>query len=86
MLFQDAPPNTSAYMIAGYVVFAVIIAIYLFSLVIRKRNLDQDLSTLEGMRQERAAAESKPVPVKRKPARTRASRSKPVGRKAVKRK
>ncbi len=59
MFLQDAPPDTSGYMIAGYVVFFVVSAIYLFSLLIRSRNLKQDLSTLEVMKEESA-----PVPVK----------------------
>ena len=86
MLFQDAPPDTSAYMIAGYIIFAVILGIYLFSLFVRTRNLDRDLTTLALLRQERTAAESKPAPAKRKPAVTKARRSKPVRNKPVRRK
>lgn len=59
MFLQDAPPDTSGYMIAGYVVFFVVTAIYLFSFFIRSRNLKQDLDTLESMREE-----SVPAPVK----------------------
>ena len=47
MLLQDAPPDTSGYMIAGYAIFFAISIIYLFSLAIRRRNLEQDLRTLE---------------------------------------
>ena len=86
MLFQDAPPDTSAYMIAGYIVFAVILGIYLFSLVVRTRNLDRDLAMLVGLRQERTAVESKPAPAKRKPSPTRTSRTKPVRNKPARRK
>ncbi len=48
----DSPPNTSAYMIAGYVVFFIIAAIYLISLWVRWRNLHQDLNTLETIQKE----------------------------------
>jgi hypothetical protein len=43
----DAPPDTLGYMIAGYAVFFTIALIYVASLVIRSRNLDQDLKTLQ---------------------------------------
>ena len=45
----EAPPDTSAYMIAGYVIFFVIAAIYLISLLVRWRNLNQDMTTLEAI-------------------------------------
>jgi hypothetical protein len=44
---QEITPNTSAYMIAGYVVIFGVILIYLTSLAIRRRNLKQDLEMLE---------------------------------------
>jgi len=48
MLFlQQGPANTTAYMIAGYVVIFGVILIYLASLAIRRRNLNQDLEVLE---------------------------------------
>jgi len=53
MLLQDAPPDTSAYMIAGFTVFFVISGIYLLSLALRRRNLERDLETLESMEAER---------------------------------
>ncbi len=49
MFFQEATPDTSGYMIAGYLIAFSVMAIYLFSLVIRWRNLKQDLEMLEGM-------------------------------------
>ena len=61
MFLQDAPPDTSSYMIAGYVVFFLVTAIYLLSFFIRSHNLKQDLDTLEGMKEESA-----PSPVKAK--------------------
>jgi len=47
-------PDTSAYMIGGYAFAFIAMAIYLISLIIRSRNLNRDLSTLEGLDQEDA--------------------------------
>jgi hypothetical protein len=51
MLFAEGTPNTINYFIAGYVVFFTIMALYLASLVIRYRNLKQDLAVLQEMEQ-----------------------------------
>ncbi len=78
-------------MIAGYVVFAVIMGIYLASFMIRHRNLEQDLKTLEVIQAEKptpapaklsivkAAAKPKPNRAKSgpaKPTRKRITRKK----------
>lgn len=47
MFLQQAPADTGAYMIAGYAVIFGVMALYLISLVIRRRNLQQDLQVLE---------------------------------------
>jgi hypothetical protein len=52
MFFQEAPPDTSGYMIAGYAVFFVISAIYLLSLILRQRNLQRDLEALDAIKAE----------------------------------
>ncbi len=52
MLFQDVTPDTSGYMVAGYTIFFVLLAIYLLSLSIRARNLRQDLALLETLQKE----------------------------------
>ncbi|HEY5983488.1 MAG TPA: hypothetical protein VIU38_08440 [Anaerolineales bacterium] len=75
MFFQEAPPDTSAYMIAGYVIFFIISAIYLLSLVIRRRNLEADLKTLEAMQ-----AESRPASARAAPASARKQVRKKVTR------
>ena len=49
---QEPPPDTTGYMIAGYVIFFVVMAIYLASLFIRWRNLNQDLRMLEELEKE----------------------------------
>jgi hypothetical protein len=46
-LLQEGPAQTTGYMIAGYVVIFGIMALYWISLVVRKRNLTQDLEMLE---------------------------------------
>ena len=47
MLFLQAPAETTAYMIAGYAVIFGVMLIYIVSLVIRRRNLAQDLEVLQ---------------------------------------
>ena len=49
MFFQNGTPDTSGYMIAGYVVTFLVMGIYLASIYLRNRNLKQDMSMLEEM-------------------------------------
>ena len=49
MFLQQVPPDTSGYMIAGYVVIFGVMFIYLVSLVVRRRNLKQDLEVLQDL-------------------------------------
>ncbi len=49
MFLQDVTPDTSSYMIAGYVVAFLVMGLYLASIYIRNRNLKQDMSMLEEM-------------------------------------
>jgi hypothetical protein len=79
MFFQEAPPDTSGYMIAGYAVFFVVSAIYLLSLILRQRNLERDLEALDAIR-----AESRQAP--RGQRRTPAARAKPSRKKVTPRK
>ncbi|MGE5225008.1 MAG: hypothetical protein ACM3PY_21445, partial [Omnitrophica WOR_2 bacterium] len=44
---QDTTPDTSGYMIAGYSVIFVVLALYLASLAIRQRNYKRDVDMLE---------------------------------------
>jgi hypothetical protein len=48
----DPTPDTSGYMIAGYIVAFAVMGIYLASLIIRRRNLDQDQQMLEELEKE----------------------------------
>ncbi|MGA7195336.1 MAG: hypothetical protein WBW94_17090 [Anaerolineales bacterium] len=61
----DAPPDTSAYMIAGYTIFFIIAAIYIASLLVRWNNLHQDMTTLEVMEKENQSKKEKPIKVEK---------------------
>ena len=47
MFFQEATPDTSGYMIAGYVITFLVMGLYVASIYLRSRNLKQDISVLE---------------------------------------
>ena len=61
MFSLDAPPDTSAYMIAGYTVFFIVAAIYIVSLLVRWRNLHQDMTTLEAIEKENKVKKEKTI-------------------------
>lgn len=44
---QEGPAQTVVYFAAGYIVIFGVMAIYLASLAIRRRNMQQDLETLD---------------------------------------
>jgi hypothetical protein len=46
-LLQEGPAQTANYFIAGYIVIFGVMALYLASLIIRRRNLRADLETLQ---------------------------------------
>ena len=53
MLFAEMPPaETTQYMILGYTIIFGVMALYLVSLWIRKRNLQRDLENLQELDQE----------------------------------
>jgi len=49
MYFQEVTPDTSGYMIAGYVIAFVLMGLYVVSMYLRSRNLKQDMTMLEEM-------------------------------------
>jgi hypothetical protein len=51
MFFQEPTPDTSGYMIAGYAITFVVMAIYVASMYLRSRNLRQDMTTLQELEQ-----------------------------------
>jgi hypothetical protein len=52
LFLQEAPANTTNYMIAGYAVIFGVMLIYLISLLVRQRNLQKDLEVLADMQGE----------------------------------
>jgi uncharacterized protein YoxC len=48
-MFQEAIPDTSSYMIAGYAIAFIVLGIYVLSLYLRNSNLKRDAETLESM-------------------------------------
>ncbi len=44
---QEGPAQTGAYFAAGYIVIFGVMALYLASLAIRRRNMQQDLEALD---------------------------------------
>ena len=62
MFLQIPTPDTSGYMIAGYAIAFITMALYVASMAMRSRNLNQDLTTLEEM--DKSAQEQKKVPAK----------------------
>jgi hypothetical protein len=57
IMFLETTPDTSGYMIAGYTIALGVMAIYVASMIIRARNLNQDQELLESI-----GSESKPMP------------------------
>ncbi len=47
MLFQEAPADTTTFMVAGYAVIFGVMLLYIISLYIRKLNLERDLEVLQ---------------------------------------
>lgn len=46
---METYPDTSGYMIAGYIFSFLTMGIHVLSIYIRNKNLQRDLETLEGM-------------------------------------
>ncbi len=46
-MIQQAPAETTNYMVAGYAVIFSVMLIYIASIFIRRRNLSRDLKTLD---------------------------------------
>ena len=59
MFFQETTPDTSGYMIAGYAITFLVMALYVASMYLRSRNLNQDMTTLQEL--EKPAAPVQPV-------------------------
>lgn len=48
-MFLQSIPDTSGYMIAGYAIAFLVMILYVASMILRNRNLKQDLTMLEEM-------------------------------------
>lgn len=87
MSFLDTTPDTSSYMIAGYTIAFILLAVYLVSLFVRWRNLSRDYEVLKSLEAENeskvkaqnAAAEAKTV-------KARPPKSKSTGKPSAKKK
>ncbi len=51
-MLLETTPDTSGYMIAGYVFSFVVMGIYVFSMYLRNANLKRDAETLESLQVE----------------------------------
>ena len=50
-LLHEGPAETTNYMIAGYAIIFGVMGLYLLSLYLRRRNLNQDLEILEELQE-----------------------------------
>jgi len=83
-------------MVAGYVIFFILMILYLISLFIRTRNLNQELTILESMKVQSPSEIERPVAInppqsagrdlKRKTAKAKVGRSNRVKKKVIKKK
>ena len=62
MFLQTPTPDTSGYMIAGYVVAFVIMGLYVASMALRARNLNQDKAMLEELDKPTPKPKAKKMP------------------------
>ena len=51
-ILQQAPAETTRYMVAGYTVIFTIMLLYILSMVVRSRKLERDLELLKEMEEE----------------------------------
>ena len=70
MFFQEATPDTSGYMIAGYAITFIVMALYVASMYLRNRNLNQDMTTLEELDKPAPVQTSSPSLAKKSPAKS----------------
>jgi len=66
MFFQETTPDTSGYMIAGFVITFIVMALYVASIYLRSRNLNQDMTTLNEMEEPAPPVQVRPASQPRK--------------------
>lgn len=59
MFLQEITPDTSGYMIAGFVIAFVVMGLYVASIYLRSRSLKQDMKLLEEMDEAAPSAQKK---------------------------
>jgi hypothetical protein len=64
---QQTTPDTSSYMVAGFVVIFGTIFVYLASLIIRWRNLQRDLEILTELEKSQASPHTSASPLENRP-------------------
>jgi hypothetical protein len=86
MFFQEPTPDTSGYMIAGYAISFLVMALYVASIYLRQRNLNQDMDTLQELDTPAQPAQTvAPLQPRKSAARSETNRStKPVTKKSRK--
>lgn len=84
MFFQETTPDTSGYMIAGFAIAFLVMAVYVASIYLRARNLNQDKTMLEELdKPVPPVSPSSPRPSKKSTARSRVTKTaKPVTKKS----
>jgi len=60
-MYLETTPDTSGYMIAGFIVAFAVMGLYILSMFLRNRNLNRDLTTLESIQ-----SQAKPKAIKSK--------------------
>ncbi len=73
---METIPDTSGYMIAGYTIAFLVMGLYVLSMYLRNRNLNQDLETLEII-----SNESKSRPTRAEASRQAGKKTKPSSKK-----
>ena len=63
-MYLETTPDTSGYMIAGFVIAFATMGIYILSMYLRNKNLNQDLETLESVQVERKPKAGRPKTTK----------------------
>lgn len=56
MFFQTTTPDTSGYMIAGFVISFLVMGLYIASIYLRSRSLNTDKAMLEEMEKAESAS------------------------------
>jgi len=85
MFFQEPTPDTSGYMIAGYAITFLVMALYVASIYLRSRNLKQDMTILQELDQPAPVQTKAASPVRKSPTKPGSNKpAKPVTKRSRK--